>query len=55
MRQILKSPANQVIDDMDAKTLVQQSIDHMAADKAGSSGDDCEFWPAHFGPNPISN
>ena len=48
MGQVLEPPADEVVDDMDAKTFVQQPIDHMAADKSGSSCDDCEFGQADF-------
>ena len=32
--------ADEVVDDVDAKALVEQQIDHVAADEAGAAGDD---------------
>ena len=43
MGEVLEPPADEIVDHVDAKTLVEQPIDHVAADKTGSSGDDGEF------------
>jgi hypothetical protein len=47
---IALTATDQVVDDPHGKSALNQEVDHMAADEAGATGDDCNRLPDHFTP-----
>jgi hypothetical protein len=42
--------ANQIVHDTDAKAALEQAIDHMAADEAGTACNNCDGASGHVAP-----
>ena len=42
MREVAAVAAGKIVDDPHRKAALEQQIDHVAADKAGAAGDNCD-------------
>ena len=45
--EVLLAPSHQIVDDAHHHAALEQQVDHVAADEAGATGDDCNGLVAH--------